>query len=228
MSTVARIAVAVFCLACITSAHISISPSTADAGVSVKHFFRVPHACGSVPTIGITVQVPTEVSAIQPKQHYPWVLSKTTRLLPTPITNHGTVITTTIDTFTWMGTNETALANDWLDEFEAMVTYDKDRAKPGMKLYWPVWQFCVVGQTNWTTIPVAGQSASSPAPGVTINTPPAAAVEEWKTSDSVAVASIVISVATLVGFVYQIMFHLPRVSLKIQPQLAASANLQIK
>jgi hypothetical protein len=163
--------------------------------------------------MAITVTVPEQIASVAPKVHYPWVISTTTRPLAVPVTSHGVTTYTTLDTITWTGTNETSTPTFALEEFEMNVNYAPASVKPGQKIYWPVVQTCVVGQTAWTIIPVAGQAVpATPAPAITIATPVVAAEEEWKTSDTISVVSIVISVVSLVGLVYQAMFGMQKLS----------------
>jgi uncharacterized protein YcnI len=199
-------------LACSALSHVTVGPSEVATGVSTKQYFKVPHGCGTYGTTSISVTIPQEVTSCQPKQHLPWVLSSTTRALAVPIVQHGVTITTTLDTITWTGDNSTALAPAWLDEFEFTVTYDAKLAPPGSKVYWPIRQYCAVGQTLWVDLPVTGQATSAtPAPSVKMSVPAAMpATDDWKASDSISVASIVISVGTMVGLIYQAMVAMPK------------------
>jgi periplasmic copper chaperone A len=111
--------------------------------------------------------IPQGVTNVKPRRLANWTTSLTMRKLATPITTDGVTVDDEVDTVTWNGAE---LPDEFYEAFGFQVKLPAT-AVDGDKFYFPVIQKCVVGQSNWTAIPKAGETLGhdvQTAPYVTI------------------------------------------------------------
>lgn len=149
------------------SAHVTISPSTGQAGAYAVLTVSVPHGCDGSATTKIAIKLPDDIVSVTPTRNPFWTVSVTKKKLAQPVTDeHGSTITERDDTITY--TARTPLSDHQRDAFELSL---KLPDKAGQTLAFPVVQTCQKGQTGWTEVAANGQDADSlehPAPTVTL------------------------------------------------------------
>jgi uncharacterized protein YcnI len=151
----AGLAAALFALAPVARAHITIEPAMAAAGAYQKLTFRVGHGCEGSATTAISVQIPEGVASAKPMPKTGWTLAITEGKLAVPVQSHGKTVTTAVREIGWRGG---PLPDAWYDEFTMQV---KLPDAPGRYVF-KVGQQCEKGRTDW--IEVATPGAKSPAP----------------------------------------------------------------
>lgn len=163
-----RLTLSVLFTACLlvpaAQAHVTLERQEATIGGSYKAVFRVPHGCGTSPTLKVRVRIPDGVIGVKPMPKPGWQLETVKgKYAKTYTMYHGTV-SEGVKEVAWTG----HLADDNYDEF-VLSTYLTDDLKPGTVLYFPVVQECESGTHRWIEIPVEGKTAADykePAPGV--------------------------------------------------------------
>ncbi len=127
----------------------------------------------------MTVIIPDGVLSVKPRPVPGWTITINQKpLVPAIKDSHGNTINTTVSSVSWTGGN---LPDAWYEDFSIQMKLPK--LDDGTKLYWPVYQMCVNGESNpWAQIP-NGSALDFPAPALTLNnngtllpatTPPAA------------------------------------------------------
>jgi uncharacterized protein YcnI len=147
------------------NAHVSLETAQAPVGAGYKGVLRVPHGCGSSPTIRVRVRIPEGFVGVKPMPKPGWTLETTRapygKTYATPHAN----LTEGVREISWSGGR---LPSEWYDEFVFTGTIAADLA-PGSTLYFPAVQDCETGTERWIEIPAEGASAhdlKAPSPGL--------------------------------------------------------------
>lgn len=153
--------------AAVASAHVTVSPSTGQAGAYAVLTFSVPHGCDGSATTKVAIRIPENITTVTPTRNPFWKVEVAKQKLAQPVTDsHGNTITERDATVTYTAT--TPLPDKQRDAFELSL---KLPDKAGDTLAFPVVQTCQKGQTGWTEVAAAGQDAESlehPAPTLTL------------------------------------------------------------
>ncbi|MCG6122129.1 MAG: DUF1775 domain-containing protein [Microvirga sp.] len=147
-------------------AHVTLETREAVVNTTYKAVLRVPHGCGSEPTLKLRVSIPSGVTGVKPMPKAGWTLETVSGPLETPYMDHGREVTEGIVEIVWTG----ELLDAHYDEFvfRGRLT---DALPVDEMLYIPVVQECANGAERWIEIPAAGQSTGDlryPAPGLKI------------------------------------------------------------
>lgn len=149
------------------SAHVTVTPSSTQAGSYSVLSFGVPHACNGSPTTRVSIQVPTELSTVTPTVHPGWTVEKVTEPLDPPVDDgHGGLRTERVAEVVYTAT--TPLPEGYRDVLSLQVKLPDTL---GETLYFPAVQTCEVGETGWVQVAQDGQdpdALESPAPAVPI------------------------------------------------------------
>lgn len=152
----------------IANAHVTVTPSTAEAGAYSVLTFSVPHGCGDSPTTRIAINMPDTIAAATPTVNPGWELEKVTVPLDGAATDsHGNTLSERVDQILY--TARTPLPADVRDVFEIQLQIPEDAA--GSALTFPVVQSCESGEESWIQTPAADQNAhelDAPAPTFTV------------------------------------------------------------
>lgn len=155
------------------SAHVTVTPSTTEAGSYAVLTFSVGHGCEGSPTTRMAIAMPEEIPAVTPTVNPNWTVEKVAEKLDQPITDaHGNEVTDRIAQVVY--TAKTPLVDGFRDTVELSVQLP-DAA--GETLAFPVVQTCEKGETGWTETAAEGQDAEElelPAPTMTITEAPGA------------------------------------------------------
>jgi uncharacterized protein YcnI len=132
------------------SAHVTGTPSVANAGAYTVLTMSVPHGCEGSPTTKVEIQIPESVLSVTPTRNPFWDVKTTIAKLDEPQTDaHGNEVTERIGTVAY--TAKTPLPDGQRDTFELSFQIPEDAA--GDMLAFPTVQTCAKGQTGWTEIP---------------------------------------------------------------------------
>jgi uncharacterized protein YcnI len=146
-------------------AHITLERQEAVVGGSYKAVFKVPHGCGTSPTLKLRVRIPDGVIAVKPMPKPGWQIDVVKSKYDKPYTMfHDTAVTEGVREVSWTG----RLPDENYDEF-VLSAYLTGDLVAGSTLYFPVVQECETGIHRWIEIPEAGKSAADykePAPGL--------------------------------------------------------------
>lgn len=149
-------------------AHVTISPSTGEAGAYTVLTVSVPHGCDGSATTKVAVQIPEEIVAVTPTRNPLWKASKVMTKLAAPVKDEdGNEITERVGQVVY--TAKTPLPDGYRDAFELSLQLPEDAA--GKTLRFPAIQTCEKGQTAWVEVPASGQSEDDlehPAPAVEV------------------------------------------------------------
>ncbi len=153
--------------AAVASAHVTISPSTGQAGAYTVLTVSVPHGCDGSATTKIAIKLPDDITTVTPTRNPYWTVAVTKQKLAQPVTDaHGNTLTERDATVTY--TARTPLPDQQRDAFELSL---KLPDKAGATLVFPIVQTCQKGSTGWTEVAANGQDADSlehPAPTLTL------------------------------------------------------------
>ena len=87
------------------AAHVSVSPSTAEAGATTVLQLGVNHGCGESATTALEVKVPGGVNSVTPTRTPFWEISSTVVQLDEPVADgHGNELTERVDTVVFTAT----------------------------------------------------------------------------------------------------------------------------
>jgi uncharacterized protein YcnI len=146
-------------------AHISLEPTTANAGAYQKLTFRVGHGCEGSATNSITVLLPEGINGAKPMPKPGWSIATVDARLDAPVMSHGVAVTSAVREVSWKGG---PLPDSQYDEFSMQVKL----ADAAGKLVFKVIQGCDKGRAEWSEVPGAVGAMKHPAP--VLNVLPAA------------------------------------------------------
>jgi uncharacterized protein YcnI len=146
-------------------AHVTLERQEAAVGAPYKAVFRVPHGCGTSPTVKVRVRIPDGVIAVKPMPKPGWQIETVKAKYDKTYTMfHDIAVGEGVREVAWSG----RLPDENYDELVLSVYLTEDLAV-GQMLYFPVVQECESGVHRWIEIPQAGKSAADykePAPGL--------------------------------------------------------------
>lgn len=148
-------------------AHVTLATAVTPPNAYYKAVLQVPHGCDGAATTTIRVRIPEGVIGVKPMPKSGWTLTTTRAPYAKSYENHGRPVTEGVQEIAWSGGN---LSDDHFDEFVFSGFVATDGGAAGA-VYFPVVQTCATGETAWSEIPSAGQSAHSlkaPAPQLRI------------------------------------------------------------
>ncbi|WP_104107934.1 YcnI family protein [Nocardioides sp. 616] len=152
------------------AAHVSVTPSTAQAGTTLLLQVGVNHGCGDSATTALEVKVPEGVNSVTATRTPFWDVSRTVVRLDEPVTDaHGNELTERVDTVLFTATEP--LASDLRDTVE--LTFQVPD-QVGEALAFPTVQTCEQGENAWIQVAQDGQDPEeleSPAPVVQVLAP---------------------------------------------------------
>ena len=145
--------------------HVTLERQEAPVGAPYKAVFRVPHGCGTSPTVKLRVRIPDGVIAVKPMPKPGWQIDTVKGKYDKTYTMfHSGEVTEGVKEVSFTG----RLSDDNYDEF-VMSMYLTEDLPAGSVLYIPVVQECESGVHRWIEIPEAGKEArdyKEPAPGL--------------------------------------------------------------
>lgn len=149
------------------AAHVTVTPTTTEAGGYTVLTFSVPHGCEGSPTTKLAIQMPEEIPQVTPTVNPGWTVKKVTEQLDEPLTDaHGNELTERVSQVVY--TAKQPLPDGFRDSLELSLQLP-DAA--GETLAFPVVQSCVKGETGWVETAAEGQDPhelDAPAPTVII------------------------------------------------------------
>ena len=135
------------------AAHVTGTPSVANAGAFTILTMGVPHGCDGSPTTEVEFQVPGSVVSVTPTRNPLYDVEVNIQQLDEPLTDaHGNEITERVGSIVY--TAKTPLPDGQRDTFELSFQVP-DVA--GETLAFPTIQTCERGRTDWVEVPEAGQ-----------------------------------------------------------------------
>lgn len=152
------------------AAHVTVSPSSTDAGSYTVLTFAFGHGCDGLPTTELRVQMPEEIIAAAPTMHSGWHIVKMFENLDEPIDDgHGGEYTTRVSEVVFHA--EQPIEDGFRDAVSIQVRLPDDAA--GETFYFPVRQICAGGsaESAWIQRPEEGQDPHDlpePAPAFTV------------------------------------------------------------
>lgn len=150
------------------NAHVTITPSTTDAGAHSVLEVSVAHGCEDSPTTEIVIQMPPEINSVTPNRTALWEVEKQVERLDPPVADsHGNEIEERVASVTYR--TDTPLPNGYRDTFELTVQLPDD---VGATLVFPIIQTCVQGESAWIEVAQDGQDVVDlelPAPDFVIS-----------------------------------------------------------
>jgi len=163
-TTISLTLVGVLCGAA-AQAHITLEQKEAPVGASYKAVFRVPHGCGTSPTVKIRVRIPDGVVGVKPMPKPGWQLDLVTGPYDKPYALFHGSVSEGVKEVSWSGGR---LPDEHYDEF-VLIGFIGDALPPGGTLYFPVVQECENGIHRWIELPQDGKPATDlkePAPAL--------------------------------------------------------------
>lgn len=150
------------------AAHVTVEPSTTEAGAYAVLEFSVSHGCGDAPTTGLTVQIPPGINAATPTRDALWKAESRVVDLDPPATDaHGNEVTQRVESVTF--TTREPLVDGLRDTVQLSVQLPE--AADGSTLVFPVIQRCEGAESAWIEVPGAGLDEDDlelPAPSFTV------------------------------------------------------------
>jgi len=146
-------------------AHVTLERQEAPVGAPYKAVFRVPHGCGTSPTLKIRVRIPEGVIGVKPMPKPGWQIETLKGKYDKTYTMfHDVTVTEGVKEVAWIG----RLPDENYDEL-VLSMYLTEELGAGRILYFPTVQECESGVHRWIEIPADGKSAADykePAPGL--------------------------------------------------------------
>lgn len=145
-------------------AHVTLERPEAPVGASYKAVFRVPHGCGTSPTLRVRLRIPDGVIGVKPMPKPGWQIETVRGEYGKTYTMYHSTVSEGVKEVAWTG----RLADEHYDEL-VLSAYLTDDLVPGQTLYFPVVQECETGVNRWIEIPAEGKTGADykePAPGV--------------------------------------------------------------
>lgn len=167
LAAVSTIAIGgIFLGASSASAHVTIDPTSTDAGSYTVLTVSVPHGCGDSPTTRVAISIPEGINSVTPTRHQFYDVKNVIEALETPIDDgHGGELTERVSEVIY--TAKEPLPADQRDAFELSLRLPEGQA--GEVLSFPSIQTCEEGETAWIEEQVEGQSEpDSPAPTIVL------------------------------------------------------------
>jgi periplasmic copper chaperone A len=176
---------AVGAVAAPASAHVTVTPSTTEAGASAMVQVSIGHGCEGSATTAVQIRIPESVLSVTPTRNPLWDITVENEPVVPPATDeHGTRITDRVASITYR--TDTPLPEGQRDTFELSLRLP---AEVGTTLVFPTIQTCEKGEAAWIEVPAEGDDAddlSLPAPSFVITAtgaPSSAAEVELVTHD---------------------------------------------
>lgn len=151
------------------AAHVTVDPSSTEAGSYTLLTFAFSHGCDGLPTTELRIKMPEQIITAAPTMHAGWHVVKMFDELEEPVDDgHGDQHTTRVSEVVWHAHNP--VEDGYRDAVSIQV---KLPDAPGETLYFPVVQICGGGTAEraWIQRPEEGQDPhelDEPAPSVTI------------------------------------------------------------
>lgn len=149
------------------SAHVTVEPTSTEAGAYTVVTFAASHGCEGSPTTSFTISIPETIADAKPTVYSGWNVEKVEEELAEPLTTaDGATITRHTGKIIY--TAQEPLEDGYRVAFEVQV---KNPETTGETLAFPVLQSCADGQTDWAEIPAADQDPhelEAPAPIYTL------------------------------------------------------------
>ena len=149
------------------SAHVTVEPTSTDAGSYSVLTFAASHGCEGSPTTSFTISIPDTIADAKPTVYPGWNVEKVEEELAAPLTTaDGATITKHIGKIIY--TAQEPLEDGYRMAFEVQV---QNPDATGDTLAFPVLQSCADGQTDWAEVPAADQDPhelAAPAPAYTL------------------------------------------------------------
>jgi len=145
-------------------AHVVLKEATAVSGSYHVATFRVPHGCGTSPTVAIRIAIPDGIVVVKPMPKPGWKIEIVHEPLATPVPQEGRTLTQRPKEIAWRGG---PLPDEYMDEFTVMVRLP---ARTG-PLWFPTVQVCEQGEIRWIEVPPEGRTVRDmrfPPPGITL------------------------------------------------------------
>lgn len=149
------------------SAHVTVTPTSTEAGAYTVLTFAAAHGCDGSPTTSFTINLPETIADAKPNLYDGWTVEKIEEELAEPITTaDGVTLTKHIGQIVYTATEP--LDDGFRASFEIQV---KNPDSPGETLAFPTLQSCEEGETDWAEMPAEGQDPhelAAPAPMYTL------------------------------------------------------------
>jgi uncharacterized protein YcnI len=145
-------------------AHVVLKDATAVSGTYHVATFRVPHGCGTSPTVAIRIAIPDGIVVAKPVPKPGWRIEILHEALPTPVAREGGILTQRPKEIAWIGG---PLPDAYMDEFAVMLRLPAGTGP----LWFPTVQLCEQGETRWIEVPPEGKTIRDmrfPPPGLTL------------------------------------------------------------
>lgn len=149
------------------SAHVTVTPSTTEAGSYTVLTVSLSHGCEGSATTRVAVQIPEPILSATPTRSAYWEAETTFVELDEPVADgHGGEVTERIDTVVF--TTDTPLPDGERDTFEIALKLPET---PG-ELVFPAVQTCEKGETAWVEVAASGsdEELEHPAPTILVTT----------------------------------------------------------
>jgi uncharacterized protein YcnI len=106
------------------SAHVAITPNSAEPGASVEVDFRVPNESAEASTVSVSVALPqdTPFTSVSYQPVPGWTATIATSTLPEPVTMGGNTITEAPTNITWTATDGIGLTSGQYERFVATLS----------------------------------------------------------------------------------------------------------
>ncbi|WP_152187956.1 YcnI family copper-binding membrane protein [Georgenia satyanarayanai] len=135
------------------AAHVTVSPSTTEAGSYAVLTVSVPHGCGDSATTAVAIEIPESIPAVTPTVNAGWEIEKVMETLDPPVDDgHGGQLTERVAQVVY--TTDSPLPADHRDAMELSVRLPDT---PGETLAFPVVQTCEEGEAPWVQLAADGQ-----------------------------------------------------------------------
>lgn len=156
-------------------AHVTVTPSTSDAGEYSVLSFAFSHGCDGSPTTKVTIEVPEEILAVSPTVNPNWDVETVQEAIDGADAERTSKVVYTAKTPVDDGMRDTLDLELQLPD------------KPGDTLMFPVVQECEQGQNDWVEKTESGEAEpDSPAPFVEVTKATDDEPEETTDAGSVA------------------------------------------
>lgn len=164
---VATLVLAPIALAAPASAHVTVTPSTTEAGASAVVQVSIGHGCEGSATTAVEIKIPESIYSVTPTRNPLWdVTVEKEPVVPPAADEHGTRITDRVASVTYR--TDTPLPDGQRDTFELSLHLP---AEVGSTLVFPTIQTCEKGESAWIEVPAEGHDADDlalPAPAFVI------------------------------------------------------------